>query len=62
MIWAPPSRMDDIYWPKKLYQWIPHGRRGRKRLQQSWKSQVTDFMEADRHPFSLGTDRRLLAV
>ena len=27
--------------PKMIYQWMPHGRR---RRQQSWKNQMTDFM------------------
>ena len=36
-------RMEDSRWPKKIYQWTPHGRRTRGRPQQSWKNQVTDF-------------------
>ena len=28
-------RMKDSRWPKKIYQWTPHGRRRRGRPQQS---------------------------
>jgi hypothetical protein len=61
--------MEDNRWPKKIYQWIPHGRR--RRPQQSWKNQVTDFLRSrnleedmaeDRHLWCLGVDGRLLAV
>jgi hypothetical protein len=38
--------MEDSRWPKKIYQWTPHGRKGRGRPQQSWKNQVTDFMRS----------------
>ena len=37
-------RMEDSRWPKKIYQWTPHGRRRRGRLQQLWENEVTDFM------------------
>ena len=39
-------KMDDSRWPKKIYQWIPHGRRRRGRPQQSWKNQVMEFMRS----------------
>ena len=60
-------RMEDSRWPKKIYQWTPHGRRRRGRPQQSWKNQVTCFMrsrneEEDRYLWRLGMDRWLLAV
>ena len=64
-------RMEDSRWPKKIYQWTPHGRRRRGRLQKSWRNQVTDFMRCrnmeeamaeDRHLSRLGVDRRLLAA
>jgi hypothetical protein len=60
-------RMEDSHWPKKIYQWTLHGRRGRGRPLQSWGNQVTDFMksrnmEEDRHLWRLGVDERLLAV
>ena len=41
-------RMEDSSWPKKIYQWTPHGRRRIGRLQQSWKNQVTDH-EKQKH-------------
>jgi hypothetical protein len=37
--------MEDSCWPKKIYQWTPHGRR-RGRLQQPWKNQGMDFMRS----------------
>ena len=39
-------RMEDSRWPKKIYQWTPHGRRRRGRPQLSWRNQVTDFMKS----------------
>jgi hypothetical protein len=63
--------MEDSRWPKKIYQWIPHGWRKIGRPLQSWKYQVTDFMRnrnieeymvVDRHLWRLGVDGRLLAV
>ena len=39
-------RMEDSRWPKKIYQWTPHGRRRRGRPQQSSRNQVTDFMKS----------------
>ena len=64
-------RMKDNRWPKKIYQWTPHGRRRRWRPQQSWRNQVTDFMRSrnmeedmaeDRNLGSLGVDGRLLTL
>ena len=64
-------RMEDSRWPKKIYQWTPHGRRRIGRPQLSWRNQVTDFMKSrgmeedmaeNRHLWRLGVDRRLLAV
>ena len=64
-------RMEDSHWPKKIYQWTPHGRRRRVRPQQSWRNQVTVFMKSrnmeedmaeDRHLWRLGVDGLLLAV
>ena len=40
-------RMEDSRWPKKIYQWTPHGRRSRGRPQLSWRNQVTDFMKTE---------------
>ena len=37
-------RMEVSRWPKKIYQWIPHGRRRRGRQQQSWKSHVDKIL------------------
>ena len=60
--------MEDSRWPKKIYQWTPHGRRRRGRPQQSWRNQVTDFMrsrnmeEVKKKIDILGMNRRLLAV
>ena len=39
-------RMEECLWPKKIYQWTPHGKRRRERPQQSWKNQVMDFMRS----------------
>ena len=44
-------RMDDIRWPKKIYQWTLRNGRRRGKPQQSWKNEVTDFMR------NLGMDR-----
>jgi hypothetical protein len=64
-------RMEDSRWPKKIYQWTPHGRRRRGRPQHSWRNQERDFMRSrkmeedmaeDRHLWRLGVERRLLAV
>ena len=38
--------LEDTRWPKKIYQWITHGRIRRVRPQQSWKNQVKDFMRS----------------
>ena len=63
-------RMEDSRWRKKIYHCTPHGRRRRRRPQQSWKNQVTDFMRSkhfeedmaeDRHLWRLGVDGGLLA-
>ena len=35
--------MEGSPWPKKIYQWTPHGRRGR-RPEESWKNQATGVM------------------
>ena len=52
-------------------QWSPHGRRRRGKQQQSWKTQVADFvrnrnmeegMGEDKPFWCLAMDRRLLAV
>ena len=62
-------RMKDSHWPKKIYQWTPHG--GRRRPQQLWNKPVTDFMRSgnmekpmagDIHLWHLGKDRRVLAL
>ena len=37
-------RMEDSRWPKKIYQWTPHGSWKRGRPQQSWNNQLRDFM------------------
>ena len=64
-------RMEDCRWPKKFYQHTPQSRRRRRRPQQSWKNQMTDFMRSrnleedmaeDRHLWRLGVDGLLLAV
>jgi hypothetical protein len=69
--WYGHLSMEDICWPKKIYQWTLHGRRRRERPQQSWRNQVTDFMKSrnmeedtaeDRHLWRLRVDERLLAV
>jgi hypothetical protein len=39
-------KTEDSRWPKKIYQWRPHGRRRRGRPQHSWKNKVTDFMRS----------------
>ena len=39
-----PFRIVDIHWPKKFCNLTPPGRKRRGRLQQSWESQLTDFM------------------
>ena len=39
-------RMEGSCWPKKIYQWTPHGRRRRGKPQQSWKNQVADLMKS----------------
>ena len=39
-------RVEDSRWPKKIYQWTPHGRRRSGRPQQTWKNQVTVFMRS----------------
>ena len=63
--------MEDSRWPKKIYQWTPHSRRRRGRLQQSWKNQVMDFMRSrnleedmtvDRYLMAFGSGWRLLAA
>ena len=63
--------MQDSHWPKTNYQCTPHGRRGRGRLQQSWKNQVVEFMRSrnmeedmaeDKHLWRFGIDRQLLVV
>jgi hypothetical protein len=63
--------MEDSRWPKKIYQWTPHGRRRTVRPQQSWRNQVADFMKSrnmeeymakGRHLWCLGVDGQLLAV
>ena len=63
-------RMEDSHWAKKVYQWIPHGRKRRGRLQQSWRNQGMDFMKSrnmgddmaeDSHLRRLAVDGRLLA-
>ena len=46
-------------WPKKIYQWTPHGRRRRRRPQQSWKNQVTDFMRSRQLEEDMAEDRQL---
>ena len=51
-------RMEDICWPKKIYQWAPHGRRRRGRPQQSWRNQLTDFM-GSRNMEDMAEDRHL---
>jgi len=62
--------MEDSRWPKKIYQWTPHGRRT-GRPQKSRRNQVTDYMKSrhmeegmaeDRHLWRLGVNERLLAV
>ena len=65
-------RMEDSsHWPKMICQWIPHGRKGKGRQQQSWKNQVTNFMRRrnleedmaeDIHIWSLGVNGLVLAV
>ena len=52
-------RMEDGRWPKKIYQWTPHGRRRKGRPQQSWKNQVTDFMRSRGMKEDMAEDRRL---
>ena len=63
--------MEDIRWPKKIYQWTPHGRRRRGRPQKSWKNYVMDLMRSinleedmaeDRYLWRLGVNGRLLVV
>ena len=58
-------RTEDSRWPKKIYQWTPHGMRRRGRPQLSWRDQVTDFMKSRgmeedmaeyRHLWRLGVD------
>ena len=36
------NRMEGSLWPKKIYQWTPHGRRWRATPKQSWKNHVMD--------------------
>ena len=64
-------RIEDSRWPKKIYQWTPHGRRRRGRPEQSWRNQVMDFMRnrnleedmaEDRHLWRLEVDGRLLVA
>ena len=64
-------RIQDSRWPKKIYQWTPHGRGRRGRPQQLWNNKMTDFMRSrimeediaeDGHLGRLGVDRRLLAA
>ena len=63
--------MEDSHWPKKIYQWAPHGRGRRGRQKQSWKNQIMDFMRSrnteevmaeDRHLWYLWLDRQFWAV
>ena len=51
-------RMEDNRWPKKIQQWTPHGRSRRGRLQQSGKSQVTDFMRSSNMEEERAEDRQ----
>ena len=62
--------MNDSHWPK-IYQWTPHDKKKRERPQQSWKSQVKDFMRSrnmeedmaeNRQLWHLGMDRQNLVV
>ena len=52
-------RMEDSCWPNKIYQWTPHGRRRKRRPQQSWKNQVTDFMRSRNMEEDMAEDRHL---
>ena len=40
-------RMQDSRWPKKIYQWTPHGRKRRRRSQQSWMNQLRTSWEVE---------------
>ena len=51
-------RMEDNHWPKKIFQWIPHGRRRRVRPQEQWKNQVTGFMRSKNMEEDMEEDRR----
>ena len=51
--------MEDSRWPKKIYQWTPHGRRRRERPQQLLKSQGTDFMRSRNMEEDMAEDRHL---
>ena len=51
--------LEDINWPKKIYQWTPHSRRRRGRPQQSWKNQVTDFVKSRKMEEVMADDRLL---
>ena len=55
MIWT-LLRMEDSRWPKKIYHWTPHGRR-RRRPQQSWKKEVTNFMRSRNMEEEMAEDR-----
>ena len=52
--------MEDGRWPKKIYQWRPHGGRRRGRPQQSWKNQVTDFTRSRNMEEDMEEDTHLL--
>ena len=42
-------RMEDRRWPKKIYQWTPHGRRRRGRPQQNMEEPSDGLHEKQKH-------------
>ena len=54
MVWVFPYN-DDNRWTKKIYQWARYNRKRRGRPQQSWNSQIMDFMRR-RHMWRFRTD------
>ena len=60
-----------LLWPKKIYQWTPHGRGRKERAQQLCKRKMTKFirsrnmktvMAKDKLLWCLGKDKWLVAV
>mgnify|MGYP005985278163 FL=1 len=53
------TRMPDDRWPKRLFKWVPPGRRKRGRPRRSWNDGMREAMERRNLDMDMAQDRQL---